>query len=93
MKDIYNNLNGIKFGRLTVLMRYGINKYGQITWLCECDCGKFKIILGYDIVNGKSISCGCYNKYRTIEAFKGDKNDRNSRSNMEKRNTRIREGW
>lgn len=28
-------------------------------WLCQCDCGKQKIALGYDLTHGRTVSCGC----------------------------------
>ena len=34
-------LTGQRFGRLTVIRKYGIDKHnGNVTWLCKCDCGK-----------------------------------------------------
>ena len=52
------DITGQNFGRLTVLGRYG-NKNGHITWYCRCSCGKEKIIIGNDLKNGHTKSCGC----------------------------------
>lgn len=54
---------GRKFGKLTVLERYGthITKGGQKkpTWLCRCDCGNEKIATSQDLKSGHVKSCGC----------------------------------
>lgn len=53
------NLIGLKFGRFTVLEHKGRNKYGQSIWLCKCDCGQEKVIVGSYLVVGRIKSCGC----------------------------------
>jgi hypothetical protein len=53
---------GMKFGRLTVLARDGVKKYGKTPmsmWHCACECGEFKSILGMSLMAGKTRSCGC----------------------------------
>ena len=52
-------LAGQRFGKLTVLRYAGHNKDRRITWLCKCDCGNEKVILGYSIRNGHTLSCDC----------------------------------
>ncbi len=37
----------------------GPNKYRQSTYLCKCDCGREKIILGYLLLSGNTKNCGC----------------------------------
>lgn len=51
-----------KFGRLTILKRMASNKWGKSCWLCRCDCGKEKIIVGNNIKSGITKSCGCLQK-------------------------------
>ena len=53
------NLLGKKFNRLTVIARAENDKQGKARWLCQCDCGNIKIILGDSLKSGKTISCGC----------------------------------
>ena len=54
------DLIGQKFGRLTVIKRvYPNNRWGQLIWLCKCDCGIEKNICGYQFINGNTKSCGC----------------------------------
>lgn len=48
------DLSGERFGRLTVL-----EYVGHKTWKCKCDCGNVKNILGVNLRNGSTISCGC----------------------------------
>lgn len=58
MKD----LSGQRFGRLVAVKPFGKNKYGNILWLCKCDCGNEHIVSSGKLVQGKSKSCGCYRK-------------------------------
>lgn len=51
------DITGQKFGRLTALER--VTKKGQSKWLCECDCGNYKIIEQGHLTNGSTKSCGC----------------------------------
>lgn len=56
MKD----LTGQKFGYLTVLEQCEKILYRHRYWKCQCKCGKIKSIDEYNLIKGKSISCGCY---------------------------------
>ena len=54
---------GNKYGRLTVIKQ--VNKKSNsraIFWLCQCDCGNVVEVIGRDLRNGKTKSCGCYNQ-------------------------------
>ena len=51
-------MKGKKFGEWTVLEFAGTNKFHKKQWKCRCSCGKEKIVLGTNLVNGKSTSCG-----------------------------------
>jgi len=50
------------FGRLTVIKRNGSDKHGKSLWLCHCDCGNEVIIIGQNLKNGVTRSCGCLQK-------------------------------
>lgn len=52
------DLSGRKYGKLTVIKKMGY-KGKKITWLCKCDCGKEKIVLGHCLRDGITKSCGC----------------------------------
>lgn len=47
------DLLGKKFNRLTVIARAENDKQGKARWLCQCDCGNVKIILGDSLKSGK----------------------------------------
>lgn len=51
-------MSGLRFGRLQVLREGKSNKNG-LHWLCLCDCGKTKEILGVHLRSGSSKTCGC----------------------------------
>lgn len=52
-----DDIKGVRFGRLVV------QKYvGNRMWECRCDCGSTTKVLGYDLKNGKTRSCGCLRK-------------------------------
>lgn len=54
------NITGQNFGRLTVLSRAGSTRQNkQPRWLCQCVCGKQKIIDGHHLREGSVRSCGC----------------------------------
>lgn len=66
----YIDLTGETFGRLRVLGREGINKHGQLTWSCECECGNRKVTLGMLLRKGQVQSCGCLHKEITASINK-----------------------
>lgn len=49
------------FERLTVIAEAPRNKNECVKWLCECQCGKIRIVYGYSLTSGNTKSCGCYN--------------------------------
>lgn len=57
------NLIGRKFGRLLVISEvFERDKHGNVIWKCKCDCGNEKLITGNGLLQGGTISCGCYQK-------------------------------
>lgn len=59
---------GCKFNRLTVLRVAGKNKFGHPLFECRCDCGAVVLREATNVKNGKSKSCGCYQKEMTSKA-------------------------
>ena len=56
----FTDLTGKKFGRLTVIKRsFPNNKYNHSRWLCRCDCGRTKVVMGSSLIQGNTKSCGC----------------------------------
>lgn len=51
------NLENQRFGRLIVIKRLQGSK-----WLCHCDCGNEKVVLAKNLIQGKTLSCGCLRK-------------------------------
>ena len=60
-------LNGLRFGRLTVLARSD-NIKGKTAWLCKCDCGNEIVVSANNLTKNNTLSCGCYKKEQTIKA-------------------------
>lgn len=53
---------GDRFGRLTVIARYGTYRSGNSVrpvWLCKCDCGGRIAVIANSLQSGKTRSCGC----------------------------------
>lgn len=48
------DLGGHRFGRLVV-----IERVPGSAWLCQCDCGRSKIVTTSNLRGGNSTSCGC----------------------------------
>lgn len=51
------DLTGRKFGKWVVLPRSGLESNYQ--WLVQCECGRLRYVAGNDLLNGRSLSCGC----------------------------------
>lgn len=60
------NLNGMTFGRLTVIECVGTNKSKNTMWLCKCECGNTKIVNSQKLKDGNTVSCGCHKRDLTI---------------------------
>lgn len=57
-----NNLIGQRFGRLTVVRLDDSRSINRTYWICKCDCGNIKSIIGASLKNGSTQSCGCLQK-------------------------------
>lgn len=65
------DLTGQKFGRLTVIKRMPNNNRRNSMWLCRCDCGTEKVIIGSYLRIGQTKSCGCLQKELVGNRFRG----------------------
>lgn len=64
------NITGKKFGKWTVIKESN-KKYSQVLWVCKCDCGTIKDVVGTGLRNGRSTSCGCtMEEYSNIKGKK-----------------------
>lgn len=51
---------GNRYGKWLVVQKASErNSYGDVCWICQCDCGTIKTISGKVLRRGKSKSCGC----------------------------------
>lgn len=55
------DLAGNHFGRLQVIEYSGSTKSRHALWRCVCECGKETVVLGLNLISGKTTSCGCWN--------------------------------
>lgn len=55
----------VQVGRLTVLRKSRQNKRRNWMWICRCECGNEREILGTDLARGHTISCGCFRREAT----------------------------
>lgn len=58
------DLTGMKFGKWTVIgldQEYNLPNHSTY-WKCQCECGNIRSVLGQNLRNGSSKSCGCYNR-------------------------------
>lgn len=63
------NMIGQKFGRLTVIEECKErDKHRHILFKCVCDCGNYVNVLGTELRNGRTKSCGCLQKEKAKEA-------------------------
>lgn len=80
MNKKFIDMTGQKFGRLTVLRPYECQiKYKDTYWLCECECGTWKVISRGQLMAGETNSCGCLRKEKL-------QNDRH-------RNKKLYQAW
>lgn len=78
------DLTGQKFGRWTVIKYSHKNSKRMVYWLCKCDCGNEKIVLGNNLRRGKSLSCGCLAR---------ELNSQNHQLGKDKDRTKIYYAW
>lgn len=69
---------GNKYGRYTVLEKTNIKFGSTYKYKCRCECGTEKNIAIHHLVNGSTVSCGCWRKERCGD-FSRKHGKRNSR--------------
>lgn len=64
------DIRGKRFGRLVVVKMVGdIDNNGARKWLCRCDCGSEKIVVGSTLRYGATKSCGCISFERNFKGY------------------------
>jgi len=61
----YLKIVGRRFGRLVVKKRVENDKWGNLRWLYQCDCGRVKAIVGGSLQAKRTRSCGCLSIEKT----------------------------
>lgn len=56
------DLTGKKFNKLIFERYIGKDKHRNAIWLCKCECGNRIKVIGRNVTNGNTKSCGCYNR-------------------------------
>lgn len=60
MRQVRIDEVGKRYGRLTVLRSAEkLGRDNRLLWVCKCDCGAEKEIVGKSLRNGTTRSCGC----------------------------------
>lgn len=62
----FKDLTEQKIGRWTVLERVE-NENNYVKWKCQCECGEIRNVFANSLLNGASLSCGCYKADRAHE--------------------------
>lgn len=81
---------GIIFGRLTTI-EISFFKNGVAYWLCKCICDNEKVIRIHDLMSGKTKSCGCFRREKTI--LKNIKNKTHGLTRKDGKRTKIYDIW
>lgn len=85
IKHEVEDLKGNVYGELKVIEYDSRDKQGRAKWLCQCSCGKQKVIPARNLKNGAIISCGHINRkksqQRIMNYVKSRSNYKNSYSN------------
>lgn len=58
------------FGRLTVLKRAEIDKHKKSRWLCQCNCGRQKVVNASSLLRGLTFSCNCLKEEKVRKGYK-----------------------
>lgn len=61
----HKDLSGEQFGLWTVLEKGEYRNNTQM-WVCKCICGIIKEVSAYNLISGRSTSCGCSASYNLI---------------------------
>lgn len=69
------DLSGKRFGKLVVKEQIGSTKHKRRLWLCECDCGVTTEVQSNYLINGETLSCGCYRKSGDARVTHGYRRD------------------
>lgn len=63
------DLTGQRFGRLVIERYHGRSNDRHPLWACACDCGDKATVLGKNLKNGRTRSCGCLKRETDASKF------------------------
>jgi len=66
-KNKAEDLTGQRFGKLVAMELVKATGDKRTYWLCQCDCGKTKVIASRNLKQGTTLSCGCYKKEKLAQ--------------------------
>lgn len=61
-----NKFEGQRFGKWTVKEFARPDKTKHTLWLCVCDCGVERLVVGTSLTRGISLDCGCGRNVTTV---------------------------
>lgn len=74
MGNVFIDLTGMRFGKLTVIKRSGTCESSKSAiWECLCDCGNTTFVRSSPLRKGVIVSCGCVKKDRFKPKYGIDK--------------------
>lgn len=91
MMTTLKDFTGKQFGLLLVISQAGKNKHGQPKWLCQCSCGKTKVIQHELLVKNANNSCRC--KSREVNNLIGQRFERLVVISFAERNRHNQPQW
>lgn len=59
---------GNRYGKLLVIEQTDNRAFGNVKWLCRCDCGELCEVSGSSLRTGQTKSCGCLKKENSRKA-------------------------
>lgn len=74
MQKVLIDIKDERYGRWVVLERADTKSYGDAMWLCRCDCGTERVVMGNSLRRGTSKSCGCLSAEIARSRMTGAKN-------------------
>jgi hypothetical protein len=77
------NETGNRYGKLFVHARQQRPDTSRAYWVCECDCGTVKPVLGDHLRRGAIISCGCVGQRKKPQQPKPKRRPRMSTKALE----------
>ena len=69
-KELFENLRGQTFGRLTAIEPTNKRINNSVVWKCICNCGTEKMVPASLLKSGGTKSCGCLKKETSINECK-----------------------